>query len=93
LNFVSGSQYYENMNFNYQGDQLIIKDEGFLKKGDDIKTQFMNVYVGQGLNYQLTRNWQARLSVNLERNFTQNKKVFNIGKTNQIIHTGIVYRW
>lgn len=92
-NLISGSETYEDANFIYKDEDLTIKDEGFLKQSEQLNTQFMSGHAGLGLNYQLTKNWQVRTSFTLERNFTKNKKVFNIENTNQHLQAGIAYKW
>ena len=93
LNSISGSQRFDDINFSYKEKDLPIRDRANPRKENEFKTQFISASAGFGLNYQITKHWQARSSFNLERNLIQKNRVIDLGGISQNLDVGIAYRW
>lgn len=91
-NKVSFGEYFVEASLEYDNENLTI-NKNEKDKDLEVSSQFMNGYLGGGVNYQLTRNLYTRTSFSFEKNFNQSKKYLGSNGLAKVFDLGLHYRF
>ena len=90
-NKVSLGKHFVEARLSYDNEILPIKRNQESEK--ELSSQFVNGFVGAGLDYKLNPIWNARASFILEKNFIQKSEVLRSNSTSKVFNIGLSYRF
>lgn len=91
-NKISLGESFVEAQLTYDNEVLPINGNEENKK-EEVSSQFINGFLGAGLNYRLTSNWNIRTSFSLEKNFLQKSEIYGSTSFIKAFDLGLYYRF